>query len=199
MTSVRKEGDRSRALCEPCGRLVSTRFERRPYVPSEGAAPIPDVLVAVCEECGAIAAIPAQSIPRINANRERDQIRFESRIPRELDDALDWITGRYAGRFDSFRGSLMRYYLGQLSREAGLADRVRQLAESDLARGEQRGRLCFRLDRALLERAWAAAQTVGIEDKADMVRGLVLVAIEDAERPTQAQISVFDALAAASN
>ena len=105
-----KEGDRSRAVCERCKRIVETRFERRTVKLERPAVAVPDVLVAVCTSCGETAVIPAQSSPRLQVARRREAIRFEARIPMVLDDALRLIAHQFAARHEAFEGSLIRYY-----------------------------------------------------------------------------------------
>lgn len=69
MSMLWKVGDRSRAVCEQCGRMVETRFERRAYRLSTPRVDVPDVLVAVCTACDRIAAVPYQSSARLNEAR----------------------------------------------------------------------------------------------------------------------------------
>ncbi|HEX8696921.1 MAG TPA: hypothetical protein VF746_31165 [Longimicrobium sp.] len=70
MEKLWKVGDRSRAICENCGRVVETRFEFRTYPLVSPRINVPDVLVAVCAECDGIVAVPYQSTPRLNEARK---------------------------------------------------------------------------------------------------------------------------------
>lgn len=56
-----KVGDNSRAICYNCSKVVPTTFEIRDVPFDDGSGVITDMLVAVCNECDAIVAIPAQS------------------------------------------------------------------------------------------------------------------------------------------
>ncbi|MBA4160411.1 MAG: hypothetical protein H0X65_23560 [Gemmatimonadetes bacterium] len=58
-----REGDRSEAICSACERRVTTTFQLRPYMLRESGIEVPEVLVAVCDVCDRIVAIPAQSTP----------------------------------------------------------------------------------------------------------------------------------------
>ncbi|WP_200798012.1 hypothetical protein [Roseivivax lentus] len=60
MTEYR-EGDRSRAICSVCGHIVSTTFALRDVPFDAGIGVVPNVLAAVCDNCGGVVAIPAQS------------------------------------------------------------------------------------------------------------------------------------------
>ena len=58
------KGDKSKALCEKCG-LVSTTFDYRDVPFSDGSGVASDILVAECDVCHRVVAIPAQSALRI--------------------------------------------------------------------------------------------------------------------------------------
>lgn len=65
-----KEGDRSRGVCEGCRKLVNTRLRRRTVTLARPHyTEVPGVLVACCEDCWRIVAIPHQSMPEINRAR----------------------------------------------------------------------------------------------------------------------------------
>lgn len=59
------EGDRGRALCEHCQRVVTTTYIRRSVPFSDRPGEAEQILVGVCEWCDAVVAIPPQSTPAI--------------------------------------------------------------------------------------------------------------------------------------
>lgn len=59
------EGDRSKAFCNRCSDLVQTTFIRRDVSFSDGKGVAVNILVAVCDNCKELVAIPAQSTPAI--------------------------------------------------------------------------------------------------------------------------------------
>jgi hypothetical protein len=181
-----KEGDRSRAVCARCKRLVGTRFERRTVKLERPAVAVPDVLVAVCTSCGETAAIPAQSSPRLQAARQREAIRFEVRIPLELDDALRLIARQFAARHEAFEGSLIRYYLSKVGKDKETARRVKELAGSPLAAGPNTGRISLRIGKATWDAAWSMAREVGIKSKSEVIRGVIIAAALDSGVATEA-------------
>lgn len=61
------QGDKSRAICEDCNRIVTTTFEVRDVPFFDGSSIVENVLVAVCDNCNSVVAIPAQSTPAIQA------------------------------------------------------------------------------------------------------------------------------------
>lgn len=56
-----KAGDHSRAICYNCSKVVETTFELRDVPFDDGSGVVTGMLVAICDECGAIVAVPAQS------------------------------------------------------------------------------------------------------------------------------------------
>src|SRR4051812_22752801 len=106
-----KEGDRSKGVCERCKRLVTTRFERRTVNLERPKATVHDVLVAVCDSCEEVVAVPHQSSLRLQEVRRQEVPRFEVRVPLVLNDALRLIASVHSARPEDFESSLIRYYL----------------------------------------------------------------------------------------
>jgi hypothetical protein len=175
-----KEGDRSEALCRHCKTLVTTHFRVRTYRLVERGIDVPGTLVAVCDRCDDVAAIPAQSAPRLGqALLRRKEESLEARIPTHLEDVIHLLADRYEAPMQTFRPSLLRFYLREVAGDAEFAERVRALGESDLARAPARARVSLRAPAPLLEEARARARTAGIGTDADMLRGILLAAKED--------------------
>jgi hypothetical protein len=60
-------GDNSKAVCQVCETVVTTTFALRDVPFSDGSGTVPGVLVAICDLCGGVVAIPAQSSAEIVA------------------------------------------------------------------------------------------------------------------------------------
>jgi hypothetical protein len=175
-----KEGDRSEAICRACEKRVTTRFAVRGYTLQESRVEVPDLLVAVCDECGGIVAIPAQSSPRLKEARERRKAEsLEAKIPSHLDDVIHLLAERFATAVAAFRPDLLRFYLGEVISDAPFAARVKTLAGSDLAAGRARMRISLRAPQHMLDAAREAARNVGITTDADLIRGILVAAKED--------------------
>lgn len=65
-----REGDRSQGICRRCESLVDTQFKVRDYTLPESGKRVPSLLVAVCDRCDEVVAIPAQSTPRLREAQE---------------------------------------------------------------------------------------------------------------------------------
>ncbi|HEU0013386.1 MAG TPA: hypothetical protein VFQ45_06865 [Longimicrobium sp.] len=175
-----KEGDLSQAVCEDCRRLVQTRFEVRGFPLEASGVVVPGVLVAVCTECGGIAALPAQSEPRLKEARERRKSQvLETRVPLHLEDMVHALALRFDTAVEMFRPHLLRFYLREVAADPALARRVEKLARSEAARGRARARVSLRLPEGLLEAARAQGRAAGLRTDADLVRGIIVAAAED--------------------
>ena len=60
-TKAYAAGEKSRSICSVCKKLVRTTFAYRDVTVGEGR--VVNTLVAVCDECANVVAIPASSIP----------------------------------------------------------------------------------------------------------------------------------------
>jgi hypothetical protein len=176
-----REGERSRAVCESCGRLVTTRFERRTVDLEDPEVSVPEVLVAICQVCGEIVAIPHQSTPRLQEARRGITPRREVRVPPLLNDALGLIAGRFSVRAEDFGGLVIRYYLQRIGREPETAGRIKAFASSPLAQGKTTGRISLRLADSAWEDAWKAARGAGLRTKSEVFRGILAAAAVDSE------------------
>jgi hypothetical protein len=67
-----EEGEKSKAICESCKQIVDTTFASRDVPFSEGKVEVKDILVAVCDLCDRVVAIPAQSTPAIRETRLKE-------------------------------------------------------------------------------------------------------------------------------
>lgn len=109
------EGDKSRAICEHCEALVETTFARRNVPFSDGQGVAESILVAVCDTCGQVASIPAQSTPAIKAARDAAVVSIEARLPasylERLDQAMHTITTAAATKHRKMFLSLYIDYL----------------------------------------------------------------------------------------
>jgi ribosomal protein S27E len=63
-----RAGDKSEVICPSCRHRTTTTFVAR-KVPLVGRRT--RLLVALCDECGNVATIPAQSTPRVKAALKR--------------------------------------------------------------------------------------------------------------------------------
>lgn len=181
MKNFWKPGDRSRAICEHCGKVVETRFEYRTYALEQPRRDVPDVLVGVCTACDRTVAVPYQSTPKLNEARKPSESPLEARIPKHLQDVLAVVASHY-GRSDSdFRSVVLRYYLHALAESPALAGHVCALASDPLASGPADERVSLKIRGPVLARAWEVARRAGVRTKTDMLKGAIIAAADDLE------------------
>lgn len=175
-----KEGDESEAICPHCRALVTTHYRVRTYRLVNRGIDVPGTMVAVCDLCDNVAALPAQSAPKLGqALERRKEESLEARIPTHLEDVIYLAAERFEAPVQTFRPTLLRFYLRELAAEPELAERVRALAQSEMARAPARARISLRAPEALLAEARAQARKAGIQTDAEMLRGILLAAKED--------------------
>jgi ribosomal protein L40E len=75
-------GTASKAICEHCKALVPTTFRYRDVLFDDGTGTAENILVAVCDQCDAVLASPAQSTPAIRRARDAAMVsQLGSRVP----------------------------------------------------------------------------------------------------------------------
>lgn len=121
-------GEKSKAICAHCETLVTTTFQYRDVPFDDGEGIVKDILVAVCDNCDAVVAIPAQSTPAIRRAREAAEVTLEVSLSARDLQVLDLA----ALRIDSaatarFRKSLIAHFLRRLEDDPKAA---RRLAEN---------------------------------------------------------------------
>ncbi|HEU0302576.1 MAG TPA: hypothetical protein VFR37_24160 [Longimicrobium sp.] len=159
---------------------MSSTFRVRTYRLEKSGIDVPGVLVDVCDVCDNIVTIPHQSSVRLlEFRRARKDESLEARIPTHLEDVIHLIADRFEVPVQTFRAGLLRFYLRELARDEALAERVRQLASSELAQAPARARISLRAPEGLLAEAREQARKAGIRTDAEMLRGILLAAKDD--------------------
>ena len=196
---ILKEGEQGKAVCSSCERRVDITYRYRSVRLEQTGTMIENVLAGVCDACGEIALLPAQSVPRLKEAREAKLQTINARIPAHLEDVLHVVAGRYGAATASFTSALLRYYLREVATNEPFARRVRRLAEVEMASGRANARLSLRLSERLWTRAWEEAREAGIQRQTDMLKGLIIAALQDsAGRRAPARKRILEGIAAVS-
>lgn len=66
-----KANEKSKAICTHCEKLVATTFQYRDIPFPSLTGMVNNILVAVCNECNSVVAIPAQSTEEIKNQKEK--------------------------------------------------------------------------------------------------------------------------------
>ena len=175
-------GERSAGICETCRSKVQTRMEYRDYTPTGWSVTVPEVLVAACERCDNVVAVPHQSTFQINAFRDQEPHAskpIEARVPRALNELLGLVVYSLGGPPKQVVPSLIRYYLSQVTSSTEVAKAVCLRSDDSLAKGKKENRIAFRAPEKQYIDAYLAAKAVGIKSPGAMIRGLVLLVADD--------------------
>ena len=190
MTKLYSPGDKSRAICHHCAKLVGTSFLYRDVPFDDGTGVVKDILTAVCDVCDAVVAIPAQSTPSIKRARETAEIPLEVSLSAPEMDILDAAAFQIDPQATSrFRKAIFTYYLGRLERdqeelEAAKNDLVKRIKEWKQRRkvfGDVKipnRRLSFKLAPRTEQKLEAVLSRTGW-NKTSLVRGVVMMVEKD--------------------
>lgn len=175
-------GERSAGVCEHCKARVRTLMEYRDYTPTGWSVSIPDVLVAVCERCGRVVAVPHQSTPKINASRkdgDLDREAIECRISRPIEEVVDLVTATLGGDRTVIRPAIFRYYLNLVAEDPKIAQAVALHGAQPASKSKNDRRITIKVRRVPWGVAWSAARDAGVVSKGQLVRGIAALAAHD--------------------
>lgn len=175
---IYQEGDKSRAICEADG-LVTTTFAVRTVPFRDGSGSVEDILVAVCDVCGAVVATPPQSTPSIQAAHDRATISVEANLPLAYTDALDLAAYRIDPALTTgFRKPLLLYYISRYAAEDALMARLAEsLPEtrtlfSRAEQGKTRRRLSMKINASTSNRLTRIMDATALS-KTDVLKSVI--------------------------
>lgn len=170
------EGDRSKAFCTQCKTVGSTTFEYRDVPFSDGSGVVRDILAGVCDACGSVASVPAQSTPAIAKARSKASEAVEAVLPAPYLDMLDLacFTIDPEGSLD-LRKALLMYYVRRFANGSFDVDRLeksaRWLAAKPAMESTRKRRLSMKVSHRLL------LELNGLAKRSDMKKTETLKAI----------------------
>jgi hypothetical protein len=177
-----ESGDKSKAICESCKALVPTTFQYRDVAFDDGSGCVKNILVAVCDHCGTVVSIPAQSTPAIKRARDTAEIPLEVFLSAREIELLDVAAWRVDPDSTSrFRKPLLAYYIRRLASDPDGPKRLREsframkasAAERKLRAGPTpRKRLSCKVSPATNGMIEGLMNASGL-NKSDLVKGVV--------------------------
>ncbi len=169
-----KIGEKSQAICQFCNQIRPTTFTERDISLSSGKGMVPNVLIAVCDQCDRMVSIPQQSVPRIQGVVHYSRHAIETRIPRHLQDAL--LMSCYElgyGANESKQTILFRYYLQKANQMKGVHARFSALLDSEEAQGKSSARFSIKLNDELYNIFLKLERDTKL-NKAEVVKGIIV-------------------------
>lgn len=174
-----KDGEASSTLCPNCDRRRDVVFQRRVVQLHDPDVRIPDVLVAVCSECDAMALIPRQSTPRLRAGVKSATVTLNARIPGHLEDVLLLLAETQASTSPPSVAAVLRFLLSEFVSNPVIANRVKGCATDGLLNGPADHDLSVRIPAMLLVEMDEAAARMGIPSRTAVIKGLLALAKDD--------------------
>lgn len=210
MTKLYEAGEKSRAICPHCSKVVETTFAYRDVPFDDGSGKVKSILAAVCDECGAVASIPAQSTPAIRRARETAEIALEVSLSAPEIEILDAVAFKIDPQATSrFRKAIFTYYLGRFELNADELNavkvdldrwvEVREMRKASAKLKIPTRRLSFKLAPRTEQRVAAVLSRTGWS-KTKLVRSVVMRAEKDIlEEKVQQSVIDLQQIAAAVN
>ena len=183
---VYHEGDKAQALCHDDGPVTVTYGYRDvPFNDGNGVAK--NIMAGICDRCGQVIVIPAQSEPAISQARKRVEHSLEVNIPAAYIDILDAAVMRIATHpTTDFRKPLVVFYLDRYLREEESLDELASLharyqASPEFTRNPKK-RLSVKLSSYANERLLEVSRRSNL-NKTDQIKSLVAKIDQDIVRP----------------
>lgn len=184
---LRRVGEKSRAICNSCEQVRPTTFKERNVPLSGGRGSVPNVIVAVCDHCDEVVAVPQQSVPKVNKALRAARKPVEARIPRHLED-IPGLSCAVLGFDSSHESMLFRYYVVRVSKYKRLQRRLDVLSSSDEARGKANGRFSVKLGPELHEALRSVEKATKL-NTARVIKGLLIQMKHDIADKKQPDVS----------
>lgn len=171
-------GETSQAICYDCSDLVPTTFSYRDVPFDDGVGTAKGILASVCDRCGGVVAIPAQSTPAIRRAREQSDVSLEIMLPAPDLELLDLAAFRIdQAATPRLRKVLIAHYIHRAARKEQHGEKARRKAEAvsklgRAAKGVPRRRLSMKISPRMDEELRSLMAASGRE-KTEVVRGLI--------------------------
>lgn len=174
-----KEGDKRTVLCHQCGKSTAT-YLLRDVDFSDRSGTVKNILAAVCDQCDAVVAIPAQSTPRIKAEFDQSRAPLEVRVPAHFLDILNLATHKIDASLDEdFNKTLLLYYLHALTSGRYPQEELKPLLSSELAQARSSKRLSMKVSKKQQGELSLLMEQQSIRNNSDVIKAVILKINED--------------------
>ena len=150
---ILNEGDKSQAVCPNCKKLQAITYRYANYsVPDQKGKSIDNVLQGFCNVCDSLAAIPAQSSPKIRLDLRKNDTHVEARVPPPLEDVLFVVSARIRVEPQLALRMLLNFF-GQVwtKNPSAFRRQMKSPFREGLLRGKASCRVSSRMDTVTLE------------------------------------------------
>jgi predicted XRE-type DNA-binding protein len=178
-----KEGDKSKAICEHCKKIVATTFKVRNALIKDGhdkSFKVPQILVGVCDLCDLTVSIPQQSSAAIGEVIKKEiKETIDVRLPRHFLDILNnAIVSLGIHSTSDKRGHLLRFYIASAIVQKSKA--LRKKLDSSLLKGnfKRSHRLTLKFNSQLDTHFHQLVKTSGLK-QTEIIDALIVMVSED--------------------
>jgi hypothetical protein len=123
--------------------------------------------------------IPRQSTPKLREAVQKPKETLNVRVPGHLEDVLYLLIDRVAHGWENGKSPVLRYLLHEFGNNPQFAQRVKKHLEDDLAQGPADQDVSVRVPSYILVAVDQMARTIGIKNRSEVVRGILVSAKED--------------------
>ncbi|HBL7240823.1 hypothetical protein I5L21_11740 [Serratia liquefaciens] len=174
-----KEGDTRAVLCHHCGKSIAT-YRLRDVDFSDRRGTVKNILAAVCNQCDAVASVPAQSTPQIKSEFEQSKSALEVRVPAHYLDILNVATQKIdASLGEDFHKTLILYYLHALTTGYYHQEGLKALLGSELANAKASKRLSMKVTKKQLAEVNSLMEQQNLMRSSDVVKAVILKVCQD--------------------
>lgn len=182
-------GDKGKAICESCKEIVTTTFAYRDVPFSDSPGMVKGILVAVCDKCESVVAVPPQSTPAIKASRETATKSIEVSLPAPYLELLDLAAFRIDSKATTeFRKRLLAFYIHKHASNKESAKNIASVISRpprslrSIGADVPRKRLSFKVAPRLNNDIKKIMEASSL-NRTDVIRGLVMQINQDIIRP----------------
>lgn len=177
------KGDKSKAICERCRAMSSTVFAYCDVPFSDGSGVVKGILVGVCERCGDVVSIPAQSTPAISKSRAPAPESIEAMLPAPYLDLLDLACFKIDPEAPlGLRKGLLMFYVHRFATGSFEVERLRKSSAALALRpgmeSKHRRRLSIKTTSRLARELSDVAELCGMR-KTEAIKAIVGAIQED--------------------
>lgn len=177
-------GDISQAVCSGCECIVPTRFGYHDVPFDKGSGSVKSILVAVCDHCSTVVAVPPQSMPAIKATRQVAIKPIELNLPAPYVEILDLAAYTIDSEATAeFRKTLLVYYLRQSSGSKDGLNKIKHALKGMNTAGElfdsvPKRRISLKVTAKLNAAVNQLARDLNVK-KTALIKGLIIQIDED--------------------
>lgn len=174
-----KEGDKVQMLCHTCGRVDATH-QLRDVPFSDQSGLVKNLLVAVCDSCQQVLAVPAQSAAQVTLAYKKVRLPLEVRVPAHYLDMLYLAMQKIDPTLDEhFSRALILYYVHALASGRYPCDDLAECLTTENAKARASRRVSMKINQNQLDDLTRLAQAQGLPNNGDVVKAVILRIFRD--------------------